>query len=865
MANLLAWWVRRVAEHPWLTLALALIVTALSVIYTVETISINTDTTEMIDPHLPYRVAFELYTAEFSPDRGAIVIAVESPVPEAADAAAEWLAERLAGDTGIEAVFRANGGAFFEREGLLLLPLEDVADLADDLARAQPLLAELAATPTVSTLFDLIGQAFERVGAGARNILALEPLVVALNPAIEAALAGEDHPFSWLGLVPLSNGAALTRQYLQIKPALDFGSIAPAGTAIDSIRAVIAGMPSELGASTHVYVTGNAALATDELAAATQGVASAAIISLTVVGLLLYWSVRSVWLAIAALITLNIGLLWTAGFAALAVGRLNLISLTFAVLFVGLGEDFSIHFALRIREAIDAGRGKVAVLTEAVAGAGPALLLCTIGAAVGFCAFVPTAYIGLSELGIIAGAGMFIAFLATLTVMPALLALRTPHLKPLELGKLGVPIEGFLRRHALKAVILLAGLGLAALATLPELEFDENPLNLKDQSAPSVLAFRHLAQNDPDFSYPAEIMAPSLAEADALAERMRELPHIATVITLSTFLPADQEAKLSMLSDLQFLLLPILDATPTPPAEDPGIAAAARRLAERLAGPVPDLPPAIAGELASLRERLDRLAAGDAAAQTRLQQDLFRYFPAFVERLSMALAAEPLTFESLPADLRLRWLSPNGHARVEAISTDDVVHDSAALVRFVDSVHSLAPNATGSAVGLVEGGRAVTKAMSQAGGIALVGLLLLLALWLRNLADVLYVLLPVLLAGLLTVATSTLIGQPLNFANVIALPLLFGLGVASGTHFVMRAREEAAGADLFLTSTPRASVFSTLTTIFSFASLAVSTHRGIQSMGILLAIAILWTLVATLVLLPAMFELAHRRRLRRGA
>jgi predicted RND superfamily exporter protein len=157
----------------------------------------------------------------------------------------------------------------------------------------------------------------------------------------------------------------------------------------------------------------------------------------------------------------------------------------------------------------------------------------------------------------------------------------------------------------------------------------------------------------------------------------------------------------------------------------------------------------------------------------------------------------------------------------------------------------------------------VTKAMTQAGVIAVASLLLLLALWLRNIADILYVLLPVLLAGLLTVATSILVDQPLNFANVIALPLLFGLGVASGTHFVMRAREEAAGADLFLTSTPRASVFSTLTTIFSFASLAVSNHRGIQSMGILLAVAILWTLIATLVLLPALFELAHRRRLKR--
>jgi len=862
VAKLLAWWVRRVAEHPWLTLAIALAVTAAGVIYTVETIAINTDTTEMIDPHLPYRVASEQYSAEFSPQNGAIVIAVEGEIPETAEAAASWLADALAGEPGIEAVFRANGGEFFTREGLLLLPKQDVGAFSDELARAEPLLAELAAKPTASTLFDLLGQAFDRTGDAGRNLRALQPMVDALAPAIEAALKGETRPFSWLGLVPLAHAGALARQYLQIKPDLDYRSIEPASHAIDSIRATIARMPAEVAEGARVYVTGSAALSDDELGAATQGVVSASVISLTVVGLLLFWSVRSVWLAVAALITLNIGLLWTAAFAAIAVGRLNLISITFAVLFVGLGEDFSIHFALRIREALDAGRDKISVLTEAVAGAGPALLLCTVGAAVGFCAFVPTAYIGLSELGIIAGAGMFVAFLATLTVMPALLSLRMPKLKPLAIGGIGLPIEGFLRRHALKTTIFLGLLGLAALAMLPKLEFDENPLNLKDQTAPSVVAFRHLVQSDPDFSYPAEIVAPSLDEANALAERIRGLPHINRVITLSTFLPADQDVKLAMLSDLQFLMLPVLDAKPEPPASDPGLATAASGLADKLGQPATGIPADLASGLERLRGLLQQLAASDAAAQTRFQTDLFRYFPALVDRLSTALSAEPLTLETLPPEIRLRWLAPSGHARVEAISTDDVVHDPRALERFVDTVHSVAPNATGSAVGLVEGGRAVTKAMSQAGLIALAGLLLLLAVWLRSLADMLYVLLPVLLAGLLTVATSILLDQPLNFANVIALPLLFGLGVASGTHFVMRAREEPSGADLFQTSTPRASVFSTLTTIFSFASLAVSSHRGIQSMGILLAVAILWTLVTTLVLLPALFELAERRRSR---
>lgn len=864
VANLLTWWVRRIAQYPRLVLLLSAAATILGLIYTVETLTINTDTSAMIDPRLPYRVASRQFTAAFPPDRDSIVIAVESDIPEAAEAAADWLAHGLEGKAGVEAVFRQNGGAFFDRNGLLLLPEASLAEFTDDLAAAQPLLAELARDPRASTLFDLLGDTIDNSTDLSRDLSSLRPVTEALAPAIERALAGESRPFSWQGLMQAGGADADPgRQYLSVQPDLDFGSMAPAGVAIGSIRATIAAMPEALSGAAKVYVTGPAALSAEELESASQGVGIAFVISVVTVGSLLFWSVRSVWLAVAALITLNVGLLWTAAFAAVFVGQLNLISMTFAVLFVGLGEDFSIHFALRIREALDAGHSKIAVLSEAVAGAGPALLLCTVGAAFGFCAFVPTAYIGLSELGIIAGGGMLIAFFATVTVMPALLALKMPRLKPLPIGSLGLPVEGFLRRHARTVVALLALAAIGALFTLPQLTFDENPLNLKDPGAPSVIAFHHLAQGGTGLSYPAEILEPNLAEADALATKLRALPDIHRVVTLSTFLPADQDAKLAMLADLQFLLLPALEADPVPPPSDGRMVAAATKLAAKL-GSLPDtLDAATRDAYGALRASLGRLAGADKAAQDRFQADLFRYFPALLERIGTAIGAEPITLDNLPAGLEERWLAPDGAARIQVIPTADVVHDSKALERFADHIRTIAPDATGAAIGLVEGGRAVTKAMMQAGIIAMVGLVLLLAAVLRSLVDMLYVLLPVLLAGLLTIASTTLLGEPLNFANVIALPLLFGLGVASGTHFVMRAREEVPGTDLFRTSTPRASVFSTLTTIFSFASLAVSTHEGIRSMGIMLAVAILWTLGATLLLLPALFELRQRRRIGR--
>jgi uncharacterized protein len=864
VANLLTWWVRRVAQRPRLTLALASIVTLLGLIYTAEVMAINTDTSAMLDPRLPYRAAYDKLELAFPPQRDSILVALESDRPEVADETAAWLAARLgAHPPGIDEVYRADGGAFLEQNGLLLLPAKDFAALTDRLAAAEPMLATLVARPAASTLFGLIDQALARAN-DAKRLASFAPLLETLAPAIEATLAGEDRAFSWEALLHGGGGELESgRQTLLVTPTLDYGSIAPAGTALKSIREAIATLPTGLADQAQIYVTGSAALADEELRAATRGAGAASIISLVAVAILLVWGVRSRWLALASFITLVVGLLWTAAFAALAVGRLNLISVTFAVLFVGLGVDFSIHFALRFREAIDHGLDRTTSLAEAAAHTGPALLLCTVAAAIGFWSFVPTAYVGFAELGIIAGAGMFIAFTATLTLMPALLALKGPTPKPLRVGAVGLPMEEFLHRRAFTVTVVLIAVGCAALTLLPRLVFDENPINLNDQNAPSVIGFRHLASSDPAFSYPAVILATSLADADALATKLRALPDINRVITLSSFLPDDQETKLAALADLQLLMLPVTDAEPAPPAADPALAVAAVALANRLAQPAPGADAGLADASRRLADGLKRLASADTATQGRFQGDLFRYFPKLIGRLSTALDAEPLTLDTLPPELRSRWLAADGRAKVQVTATTDIVHSAAALVQFADNVRRVALDATGAAIGLVEGGRAVIKSMTQAGLIALFGLTLLLGVVLRRLSDLLFVLGPVLLAGLLTIATSILIDQPLNFANVIALPLLFGLGIASGTHLVMRAREEASGAALFRTSTPRATVFSALTTIASFASLSFSTHRGTQSMGILLAIAILWTLVATLVLLPALLELARRRRLKR--
>jgi len=257
-----------------------------------------------------------------------------------------------------------------------------------------------------------------------------------------------------------------------------------------------------------------------------------------------------------------------------------------------------------------------------------------------------------------------------------------------------------------------------------------------------------------------------------------------------------------------------------------------------------------AEEMASAIDSLGGVDAPDTVIAD-MQRRLLSALPQRLEYLRQSLMAEPVTIASLPKDLREREIAPDGRTRLEVYPRENLT-DRHALRRFVDAVRTVAPNATGGPIIILEAGDAVVAAFRDAGIIAVSCIAVLLFVVLRNVRDVLFVFAPLILATLLTVVFSVLLKLPFNFANVIVLPLLFGLGVANGIHMVLRDRHEAGGSEVFDTSTPRAVVFSALTTIGSFGSIALSSHPGTASMGILLTVAITLTLICTLVLLPAL-------------
>ena len=483
--------------------------------------------------------------------------------------------------------------------------------------------------------------------------------------------------------------------------------------------------------------------------------------------------------------------------------------------------------------------------------AGNPLALAAAATAVGFFSFLPTSYRGLSELGLIAGCGMLIAFLCSITFVPAMLALLNP---PGEAAPIGfrslAPLDEFLQRHR---IAIVAGTILIVLAGTPlllHLRFDFNPVDLQSPESASVVTYREL-QHDPQTSgNDAEILAPSLEQADAVAKRLAALPEVSRVLTLSSFIPVDQEQKIAALKGASQRLGPVL----SPPRQQPSPTdqdnvAAIQRAAEDLLRAAGQSSGAEAEAARRVSGLLKRLASADAAVRAKAENALVPPLIHDLERLRKSLAPEVVTAKTLPPNLVRDWVLPDGRARVQALPKGDP-NDTNVLREFATAVLRAEPSAAGPAVSYYESGRTVTTAFMEAGVMALVAITILLFIALRRLTDVLLTLVPLLLAGVVTLEICVLDDLPLNFANIIALPLLLGVGVAFKIYYIMAWRAGKTG--LLQSTLTRAVVFSAMTNAIAFGSMWSSSYPGMSSMGKLMALALICTMAAAVLFQPVL-------------
>ncbi len=821
--------------------------------YVVDAVTINTDTEDMLSAELPFRQNSRALSAAFPQFSDNILVVIDGATGDLADDAARLLAARLRERPALFGdVYDPAGEPFFRRHGLLYMDTDALEALADRLAEAQPFLGALRRDPTLRGLADMLTLAIDEILVADEDPpIDVAPVLTAMAEVAEARADGRFARLSWRQLM---TGGDDGRRLILIQPVLDFGSLQPAAEAIAALRGLVAELGLDEDAGVRVRLTGSAALAEEELLSVRDGLGLAAVLSLTVVVTLLLFGLGSPRLALAIVATLLAGLVWTAGFAVAALDSLNLISVAFAVLFIGLSVDFGIHFGLRYKEAVDRGADHRKGLAAAAKGSGGALTLCAVAAAIGFFAFLPTDYKGLAELGLIAGTGMVIALITNTTVLPAMLTLMP--LRPSAHRHREPAWRGARQVIGARAVPIAWGalaVAAAAAVTVPQARFDFDPLNLKDPETESVSTLFDLMADPETSPYTITVLAGDMAAAEDMARRLEDLGPVDGVRTIGDYVPANQDGKLDIIGTMALYLAPALAAPPKEPPDMAARRAALDRLRDRLVRLA-----AGQGAMAAARRLADALPAAPTDEVLRdLETGLLAGLPGRLDALVEALEAGPVTVDDLPAGLRERHVATDGRVRVQVFPRDDL-RDPDALRRFVEAVRTQAPAATGSPVIILEAGRAVVRAFVQAAALALALIAVLLAALMRRPRDVLLVFAPLGLAALLTVAVSVLVGLPFNFANVIVLPLLFGLGVASGIHLVARERGEGDTGRVLRTSTPRAVVLSALTTIGSFGSMALSSHPGTSSMGVLLTAAIGLTLACTLTVLPALMVLWPR-------
>ncbi len=875
LARLAAWLTGTACRRPARTLLAAALAALLSLAVVVDGFSLDSDISRLFRQDLPWRNTERAMAEAFPQREDLIAVVVDGVTGDVADRAAAALHQVLAGRADLfSSVTRPDADAFFRRSALLFLPEAEVRETTDRIIQAQPLLGTLAADPSLRGIATTFGLLLEGVERGDVQLAEVAGPMAALLPPAEAALAGRLRFLDWGSLFTgRQPGPLELRRFVLAKPRLDFANLSPGAAAGDLIRATARQLNLTPAQGVTIRLTGQVVMADEEFATVAEGAVANTLLSLALVSLLLWLALHSLRLILPVLATLLLGLVLTAAFGVLAVGPYNPLSIAFAVLFIGLGVDFGIQFAVRYREQrflLD--RASVlrappalelrAALAAAAAVAGPGILLAGAAIAGGFLAFLPTDYRGVSELGAIAGFGMLAAALLSLTVLPAMIACTAP---PGEAEELGWPLlaglEARLAARAGRYALWVAALAALCLALLPALPFDFNPLNLRDPKAESVATFRALMQVPETTPNTLSVLAPSLEAARALAPRLEALPEVAMAMTLASFIPEDQAAKLALVADAADLLGPTLNPDPSLPAPDDATVVAALRHLARALDKAAQGGTAEVNTTAELAAALRRLAGGEAAPRRLFAQAVLPGLETTLAGLRDALAARPVALADLPPALAAEWLAPDGRARVEAFprNLDD---GNAAMRDFAQAVQAVAPQATGPAISVQASASTIREAFLLAGGIALVLTLALLLAALRSLRLALLAMAPLALAGLLTLATCALLGPALNLANIIALPLLFGIGVAFDIYYVTAWR--GGERRLLPSALTRAVLFSALTTASAFGTLALSSHPGTASMGVLLAMSLMYTLLAVLVALPVLLHAFGEPGARRG-
>ena len=846
MNNLQLQWVRWVVRHARLTLlVIAILTVALGWVASTQ-FKLNSNLSDLIAQDAPWRVDFDRFEDTFPDLVRTAVVVLKSQSMADLESTTNVLVEALAAQPDLFHAIAAPGSeTFFRDHAFFYMDLDDLDDMADRLAEAQPWLNTVAHDPTLAGLAQLLEDGLVNdPPEGFANVLDL------ILQSGQRLLAGEDSHIKWTDELFTLDEPRYQLIYLkpQVVPrANGEASKLTDAEMVQALRATIAKL--DVPASVEVRLSGEIPLQHEEIEAAVSGVTLAGWLSVGLLMTVLVVGVRSGKIVFAMFSMLAIGVVWTSAYAMLTVGEFNTLSLVFIVMFFGLGVDFALHFSLRFQEAINVDADHPADALElSTQSVGRAISLCTLTTALGFLCFWPTDYKGLADLGVISAGGMAVAWLLTFSYLPAVYAL----IGPPRAHKMDLPtsdrVVHFLISHRPWVLGVVAAGGVIAVAIAAKSTFDYSVLALKDESSESMSTLRELQAEGLSTDYQLFYLSPTTLDADAI----EALSSVDEVRRPEDLVPDDQEEKQFVIEDLQFMLSDSQLAQ-TQPAEYSTLQQSRQSL-KMLADVVRSSEPSGVVDRATLQafeKLLNQIVEVPDAQLVQWQNGLLENLLRELEWLGRALYVDTVTFADLPHSVKSRLIGTGGE-QLNSILPQQDISNVDALSDFITQVRQELPSATGRPVIEWGVGQIVVGAFQQALTFAIVAIGIVILLSLRSLRSTLMIMLPLGLTAVCTLAVGVLLDQPINMASILVLPLIFGLGVDNGIHVVDRYLGEGDVDHLMHSSTPRAVLLSTFTTIGAFAALSLSPHMGTASIGVLLAVSVGFLLIFTVFLLPVL-------------
>ncbi len=920
--------VSAVCRWPLLVLLLSLTLAGLSIYAAGTRLQYKTQRNDLVSPHKDYQQRRRDYLAEFGDDDDIVVVVKGEDRPRM-EKALDALAVRVQARPDLfDRLFFKVDLRSLRNRALMFLATEEIQAIQQNL-RDMGLLLQIGPLAwrnlTLSSLLKEAGQRAEKMKAGERLPLGDAEFLTQLwnitRNAKDVVADPSRYKTPWASLLarppeqkdllaepqyffsdpPGSSGGGQTLAFLLVRPVKEEGSFTYALKSVTAMREIVAQTrPDYPGVD--FGVTGLPVLETDEMIAADHDTRLASCLAIAGVTLLFFLVYRSIWYPLLTVATLLIGTAWAMGWLTVTVGHLNILSATFAVMLIGMG-DYGVLWVMRYEQARKRGADVRTALLHTTTHVAIGNLTAASTLALAFFAAMFADFQAVAELGWIAGCGVLLCAFACFTILPALLMLfdrrkpmqnaecrmqneneqeRPPQILPIRNSAFCILhsalendawLPGLARRAgwvAFAGLALTAGLGYCAWRGVT---YDHNLLHLQARDLDSVKWELTLIEHTAGANWHAVSYTATPQEALALKARYEKLPEVARVVEVASLVPADQDTKIKLVADIRQRLAHLPQRGKViehgrPKSED---------LLDRLASLAEQLQP-LAGSartakgepstlLADLRDSVRNLhmqlmILPAATVEERLQvfeQRLASDLAEDLHRLREVATPAPIALEDLPPDLRVRYVGQSGKWLLRVFARESL-WEFPQLEQFTEQIHAIDPDATGKPFGTVEGLKAMKNGLQRAGIYAFLVIVAVLWIDFRSWKRTAIAVAPLVLAVVLSLGLLGLLGVPLNPANMIAFPLILGVGVDNGVHILhdyLLRRDKGATISHAI---GRGVLVKALTTMIGFGTLMISSERGLVGLGLILTLGVGCSMLTALVFLPAVLHLRARRQ-----